>query len=46
VQHGAGVEPGISGRGLEPVDIEKYDSVWKYVFTSCPVGSDVDVKLI
>ncbi|GAB3429001.1 VOC family protein [Flindersiella endophytica] len=22
----------ISGQGLEPVDIEKYDSVWKYVF--------------
>ena len=22
----------ISGRGLEPVDIEKHDSVWKYVF--------------
>jgi hypothetical protein len=22
----------ISGRGLEPVDVEKHDSVWKYVF--------------
>jgi catechol 2,3-dioxygenase-like lactoylglutathione lyase family enzyme len=22
----------ISGRGVEPVDIEKHDSVWKYVF--------------
>jgi hypothetical protein len=22
----------ISARGLEPVDIEKHDSVWKYVF--------------
>ncbi|MER5334123.1 VOC family protein [Micromonospora sp. NPDC002717] len=22
----------ISGQGLEPVDVEKHDSVWKYVF--------------
>ncbi|MEU6074064.1 VOC family protein [Micromonospora sp. NPDC047074] len=23
---------GISARGLEPVDVERHDSVWKYVF--------------
>jgi hypothetical protein len=22
----------IAGRGLEPVDVEKHDRVWKYVF--------------
>ena len=36
----------ISGRGLEPVDIEKHDSVWKYVFhdsdgNETGIGGDV-----
>jgi catechol 2,3-dioxygenase-like lactoylglutathione lyase family enzyme len=36
----------ISGRGLEPVDVEKHDSVWKYVFhdsdgNEIGIGGDV-----
>jgi len=36
----------ISGRGLEPADVEKHDSVWKYVFhdsdgNEIGIGGDV-----
>jgi hypothetical protein len=36
----------ILGRGLEPVDVEKHDSVWKYVFhdsdgNEIGIGGDV-----
>ncbi|MFI7064041.1 VOC family protein [Kribbella sp. NPDC050124] len=32
----------ISGQGLEPVDIEKHDSVWKYVFHD-PDGNETGI---
>ena len=33
----------ISGRGLEPVDVEKHDSVWKYVFHNYSDGNEIGI---
>jgi hypothetical protein len=32
----------IAGRGLEPVDVEKHDTVWKYVFQDAD-GNEISI---